>query len=49
VIWLHELDALFGKESDNAEEDIPIDWKIIMEEKVKSLKEEYSYHYHRGG
>ena len=38
----HELDALFGKESDVSEEDISTDWKIIMEEKVKSLKEEYS-------
>ena len=38
----HELDALFGKESDDSEENIPTDWKVIMEEKVKSLKEEYS-------
>ena len=40
----HELDAIFGKESvdvDNEENTPPTDWKLIMEEKVQDLKEKY--------
>ena len=42
----HELDALFGKESDDADNEEntpPTDWKLIMEEKVKDLKEKYCH------